>query len=89
MWRLRIVGNQVLIVGATGAGKSAVLWAIIFGLAPLVGARLVEIWAIDPKGEMELAFGRPLLVDLVGAEWGPVSAAGADKDQALKGGTGA
>jgi S-DNA-T family DNA segregation ATPase FtsK/SpoIIIE len=60
VWRLKLVGNHVLIVGATGAGKSAVLWAIIFGLGPLVRAGLVKIWAIDPKGGMELAFGRPL-----------------------------
>ena len=28
----QIVGNHVLLVGATGAGKSAVIWAIIAGL---------------------------------------------------------
>src|SRR3712207_7055570 len=36
VWRLKIVGSHVLLVGRTGAGKSAVLWAIILGLAPLV-----------------------------------------------------
>ena len=60
MWRLQLVGTHVLLVGATGAGKSAVLWAIIFGLAPLVRAGLVKVWVIDPKGGMELAAGRPL-----------------------------
>ena len=60
-WRLSCVGNHVLIVGATGAGKSAVLWAIISGLAPLIRAGLVKVWAIDPKGGMELA-ARPAAV---------------------------
>lgn len=36
------------------------LWAIIAGLAPLIRSGLVKIWAIDPRGGMELAFGRPL-----------------------------
>jgi S-DNA-T family DNA segregation ATPase FtsK/SpoIIIE len=60
LWRLPLVGNHVLICGATGAGKSAVLWGIIFGLAGLVRSGLVKVWAVDPKGGMELAFGRPL-----------------------------
>ena len=60
VWRLKLVGSHVLLVGRTGAGKSAVLWAIIFGLAPLVRAGLVKLWVIDPKGGMELAVGRPL-----------------------------
>ncbi len=60
VWRLKIVGSHVLLVGRTGAGKSAVLWAIILGLAPLVRSGLVKLWVIDPKGGMELAAGRPL-----------------------------
>ncbi len=38
----------------------AEVWAIIAGFAPLVRAGLVKVWAVDPKGGMELAFGRPL-----------------------------
>jgi S-DNA-T family DNA segregation ATPase FtsK/SpoIIIE len=37
-----------------------VLWAIVRALAPAVRAGLVEIWAVDPKGGMELAGGAPL-----------------------------
>src|SRR5215207_6157174 len=59
-WLLRLVGNHLLIFGATGAGKSSVIWAIIFGLAGFIRAGLVKVWAVDPKGGMELAFGRPL-----------------------------
>lgn len=60
LWRLKIVGSHVLLVGRTGAGKSAVLWAIILGLAPLVRTGLVKLWVVDPKAGMELAAGRPL-----------------------------
>jgi hypothetical protein len=42
-WLLRLLGNHVLIVGATGAGKSGVLWAIIAGLASLIRAGLVKV----------------------------------------------
>ena len=59
-WLLKLVGNHLLIFGATGAGKSSVIWAIIFALAPFIRAGLVKVWAVDPKGGMELAFGRPL-----------------------------
>jgi len=45
----------VLCVGATGAGKGSVLSAIIAGLVPFVLGGLVNIWAVDPKGGMELA----------------------------------
>jgi len=60
VWRLKIVGSHVLLVGRTGAGKSAVLWALICGLAPMVRSGLVKLWVIDPKGGMELAAGRPM-----------------------------
>ena len=59
-WLLRLLGNHVLIVGATGAGKSGILWCIIFALAGFIRAGVVKVWAVDPKGGMELAFGRPL-----------------------------
>lgn len=59
-WRLRIVGNHILVVGATGAGKGSVLWSIVAGLAPAISEGLVKVWAVDPKGGMELAPGRQL-----------------------------
>jgi DNA segregation ATPase FtsK/SpoIIIE, S-DNA-T family len=59
-WLLRLLGNHVLIVGATGAGKSGILWCIIAALAGFIRSGVVKVWAVDPKGGMELAFGRPL-----------------------------
>ena len=59
VYRLRLYVS-VLIVGATGAGKGSVLWSIITGLIPFIRAGLVRVWAVDPKGGMELAPGRHL-----------------------------
>jgi hypothetical protein len=57
---LRLFGTQVLIVGATGAGKGSVVWSIIAALAAGVRAGVVKLWAFDPKGGMEMAAGMPL-----------------------------
>jgi DNA segregation ATPase FtsK/SpoIIIE, S-DNA-T family len=59
-WFLRILGTHVLVVGATGAGKASVLQAIMRSLARLIAAGLVEPWGFDPKGGMELAFGKKM-----------------------------
>ncbi len=59
-WLLPLRGSHVLVAGATGAGKGSVLWSIIRALGPAIRGGLVEVWACDPKGGMELAFGEPL-----------------------------
>ncbi len=59
-YALRLFGTQVLIVGATGSGKGSVIWSIIRALAGGVASGLVELWAFDPKGGMELGGGLPL-----------------------------
>ena len=56
-YRLRLRGTHVLVVGATGAGKGSVLWSIITQLAPGVCDGTIRLWALDPKGGMELAAG--------------------------------
>ncbi|TDD14566.1 cell division protein FtsK, partial [Actinomadura sp. KC06] len=58
-WRLRLLGNHVLIAGATGSGKGSVIWSTIRAVLPWMLGGLVEVWAVDPK-RMELSFGRPL-----------------------------
>jgi len=60
VWRIRLRGTHVLVAGATGSGKGSVLWSLVRALRPAVRAGLVEIWACDPKGGMELGFGRRL-----------------------------
>jgi len=59
-YRLRLLGTHLLIAGATGAGKGSVLWSIIAALGPGIRSGLVQVWALDPKGGMELAAGRRL-----------------------------
>ena len=60
VYRLPLRGSHVLICGATGSGKGSVLWSVIDQLAPAVRRGMVQLWALDPKGGMELAFGEPL-----------------------------
>ena len=59
-WRLRLLGSHVLIAGATGAGKGSVLWSLVRAVAGAIHAGTVQVWAVDPKGGMELAFGARL-----------------------------
>jgi len=59
-YALRLFGTQVLIVGATGAGKGSVIWSIVRSLAGGVGTGLVQLWGLDPKGGMELGIGMPM-----------------------------
>lgn len=59
-WTLKIHGSHILVAGLTGSGKGSILWSILKGLAPAIQAGTVQVWAIDPKGGMELYRGRPL-----------------------------
>lgn len=57
-WCIRVQGTHTLIAGATGAGKGSVLWSLVAGLRPAIVDGTTEVWAIDPKGGMELGLGR-------------------------------
>lgn len=59
-WHVPLLGQHVLIAGATGAGKGSVLWSLIAGIAPKVKTGLVRLCVIDPKGGMELGAGAPM-----------------------------
>ncbi|NMM25134.1 MAG: cell division protein FtsK [Phycicoccus sp.] len=63
--RLRLLGAHLLVVGATGSGKGSVIWSLIAALAPGIRDGLVQVWAVDPKGGMELAPGRALFTRFV------------------------
>lgn len=56
-WKLQLIGSHLLLVGATGSGKSSVLWSVIDQLIPAINDRTVKLWVLDPKGGMELAAG--------------------------------
>ncbi len=53
-WLLRLLGTHVLVAGATESGKGSLIQSVMRALAPLIAAGVVEVWAIDPKGGMEL-----------------------------------
>jgi S-DNA-T family DNA segregation ATPase FtsK/SpoIIIE len=60
IYTLRLFGTQVLIVGATDAGKGSVIWSIIRAVAGGIRSGLVHVWGFDPKGGMELGGGESL-----------------------------
>lgn len=68
-WRLRVLGTHLLIAGATGSGKGSVLWSLLRGLAPEIRTGRVAVWAIDPKGGMELGPGQALFTRFCGDEF--------------------
>jgi S-DNA-T family DNA segregation ATPase FtsK/SpoIIIE len=59
-WTVKVLGTHMLVAGMTGAGKGSVLWSLLRGLGPEIRDGRVAVWAIDPKGGMELGPGRPL-----------------------------
>jgi S-DNA-T family DNA segregation ATPase FtsK/SpoIIIE len=59
-WRLAVLGQHILVAGATGSGKGSVLWSIIAALAPGVRAGSVRLLVVDPKGGMEFGRGQKL-----------------------------
>jgi S-DNA-T family DNA segregation ATPase FtsK/SpoIIIE len=65
LYRLRLLGTHLLIVGATGAGKGSVVWSTLHALGPAIRDGLVAVWCLDPKGGMELAPGRRLFTRFV------------------------
>ena len=57
---LPVLYSHLLVAGLTGSGKGSVIWSLLLGMAPAIKAGTVKVLAIDPKGGMELALGRPL-----------------------------
>ncbi len=59
-WRFQLTQTHVLIAGATGAGKGSILWSLLSGLSRAIDQGWVQVWAVDPKGGMELRPGKRL-----------------------------
>lgn len=57
---LPLLYAHLLIGGETGSGKGSVIWSLLCGIAPAIRDGHVRVWAIDPKGGVELAAGEPL-----------------------------
>ncbi|GAA1870961.1 FtsK/SpoIIIE domain-containing protein [Pseudonocardia ailaonensis] len=62
---LRLLGNHILVVGSTGAGKSSVMWSLLWALAPAIRDGNVQVFGVDPKGGMELGRAPHLFTRLV------------------------
>ncbi|WJR34214.1 FtsK/SpoIIIE domain-containing protein [Mycobacteroides immunogenum] len=60
VWRVPVLGHNLLVAGAPGAGKGSVLWSLTAGLAPDIKTGRVRLCVIDPKGGMELGAGEPM-----------------------------
>jgi S-DNA-T family DNA segregation ATPase FtsK/SpoIIIE len=63
-WTVPLLGNHLLIAGATGSGKGSVVWSLLRALAEPIHFGLVRVWGLDPKGGMELTLGAPLFTRL-------------------------
>ncbi len=59
-WSVPVWGSHIFCGGLTGSGKGSILWSLLHGLAPFIREGLVQIWAVDPKGGMELEHGAGL-----------------------------
>ena len=59
-WLLPLLGTHVFVAGVQGAGKGSVIWSVLRGLTRSIHSGTTQVWAVDPKGGMELAFGCPL-----------------------------
>lgn len=64
-WVVSLLGTHILLAGATGSGKGSVLWSLIAAIGPAIRAGMVQVVGLDPKGGMELGFGRELFRELV------------------------
>lgn len=67
-WTLSLLGTHLLIAGATGAGKGSVLWSVTRAMGPAVRDGSVQLWAVDPKGGMELTPGAGLFTRFAHAD---------------------
>lgn len=69
-WVHRLIGTHLLVAGATGSGKGSVVWSLIRAMGPSIRERVVQVWAIDPKGGMELNPGAGLFTRFAYADAG-------------------
>jgi S-DNA-T family DNA segregation ATPase FtsK/SpoIIIE len=54
-WLICLLGLHWLVAGATGSGKGSIIASLLRALGPAIRDGLVQVWALDPKGGMELS----------------------------------
>jgi DNA segregation ATPase FtsK/SpoIIIE, S-DNA-T family len=59
-WRVSLRGGHTLVAGATGSGKGSVIGSLLLAMGPDIRDGRVQVWALDPKGGMELTPAAPL-----------------------------
>lgn len=59
-WTEPLLGQFLLVHGATGSGKSGLLWNPLRAIGPLIRTGQARVWMIDPKGGMETSRARGL-----------------------------
>jgi len=64
-YKLNLIGTHILLVGATRRGKSSGLWAILNQLRSNISDGTAQVWVLDPKGGMEMAFGAAMFARFV------------------------
>ncbi|MDT0351714.1 FtsK/SpoIIIE domain-containing protein [Pseudonocardia charpentierae] len=57
---LNLRGKRLLVVGASGAGKSSLLWNPLRAAGPMIREGLLRVWMIDLKGGTETDRGQAL-----------------------------
>ena len=57
---INLRGKRLLVVGASGAGKSSLLWDPLRAAGPMIRDGLLRVWMIDLKGGTETERGQAL-----------------------------
>jgi S-DNA-T family DNA segregation ATPase FtsK/SpoIIIE len=59
-WTEPIQGNNILVSGGIGSGKSSFIWNPLRGMGPMIRDGLVRVWMCDLKGGQETSQARSL-----------------------------
>lgn len=84
LFRLGLLGNHVLVAGATGAGKGSFLWNLAKALGPAVRSGRVRPVGLDPKGGIELGFAADFWWRLIRGDIDPETAGAEAAQQSLE-----
>lgn len=61
----RVLERHTLLVGASGSGKSSIIWSVLTGLADRIARGDLLVYGIDLKGGVEFTQGRHLFKQII------------------------